>query len=120
MTQPQQVIGREATRDLQTADAISSENVRTVPLVSSGDTITVYSRKGGVTVRIDVKSLGTAGLGESVVVHGPDGRSKLSARVTGFHEAELTDEAPDRVQAFGATSTGNTLNQFSSTGGYAR
>jgi len=120
VTQPQQVIGREATRDLQTADAITADNVRMVPLVSSGETITVFSRKGGVTVRIDVKSLGTAGLGESVVVHGPDGRSKLTARVTGYHEAEITDESPERVQTIGAISGIATQNQFSGTGGYAR
>ena len=71
-------------------------------------------------MNIDVKSLGTAGLGESVVVHGPDGRSKLTARVTGYHEAEITDESPERVQTIGAISGIATQNQFSGTGGYAR
>lgn len=120
-TQPEQVVGREATRDLQTADAITEDNVRTVPLVSSGEMITVYSRKGGVSVRIDVKAMGTAGLGESVVVYGPDGKTKISARVTGYHEAEITDESPDRVPSLGSLPViGTYHNQVSSTGGYAR
>lgn len=121
--QPQQVIGREATRDMTGGEAITSTSVRTVPLVSSGDVITVYSRRGGITVRCDVKAMGTAGLGETVLVqHGSDSRVRLAARVTGYHEATLTDDAGIREEGIGNITSGNVspASINSSSGGLSR
>lgn len=126
LIQPEQVIGREATRDLRAGDAVTTETVRTVPLVNTGETVSLYSRRGGIVVRTEVRSMGTAGQGEYVTVQGPDNRTKLTARVIGFHEVEVVNESADQIRnsdlRFTATDAtgGNLPSQISGTGGYGR
>lgn len=70
--------------------------------------------------------MGTAGQGEYVTVQGPDNRTKLTARVIGFHEVEVVNESADQIRnsdlRFTATDAtgGNLPSQISGTGGYGR
>jgi flagella basal body P-ring formation protein FlgA len=94
LEQPDQAIGKEATRPLRAGEPISDADVRVVPLVRSGDIVTIYSRQRGIVARIEAKATGNGALGDLVEFSTLDRREKLRAQVTGFHEAEVLADNP--------------------------
>lgn len=83
------VIGQETIRALKKGDPITRSDIRNVPLVRSGDIVTVMSRRPGIVIRMEAKSQGDGALGETVTLTLLDRRQKLTAVVTGYHEAEV-------------------------------
>ena len=47
-------------------------------------------RLNGITVTTRMRALATGGLGETIPLSTPDGREKIFAKVTGYHEAEVS------------------------------
>src|SRR5690606_34127807 len=96
---PDQVIGRETTRSLSAGQSLTADDVQNVPLIRTGDIVTVYSRKPGVVVRMEAKARSGGALGDQVILMTLDGREKLQARVTGFHQAEVVGSSSSQSNA---------------------
>jgi len=96
---PDQVIGRETTRSLSAGQSLTADDVQNVPLIRTGDIVTVYSRKPGVVVRMEAKARSGGALGDQVILMTLDGREKLQARVTGFHQAEVVGSSSSQSTA---------------------
>jgi flagella basal body P-ring formation protein FlgA len=112
----EQIVGQEAKKSLRAGEVITAKDVRGVPLIRQGDIVTVYSRSGGIEVRMEAKSRGDGTLGDSVKLISLDGRRELNAKVSGFHEATVIPTAPPAA-APPATGTGiRLLSHESSTG----
>ena len=95
------IVGRETTRALRLGDTIGPDDVQTVPLVRTGDIVTVYSRGKGIVIRMEAKARSGGSMGDSVQLTTLDGREKLRAQVTGFHEAEVVSAdaaAPETIR----------------------
>lgn len=82
--------GQETTRALRAGEPIGTDDLRPIPLIRRGDIVTVLSRRQGITVRMEAKAQGDGSAGQPVTLVSLDGRQKLYARVTGYHEAEVT------------------------------
>ena len=86
----QAAVGRETTRNLRASQPIAAEDIRNVPLVRSNDIVTVYSRRPGISVKRQFKARGDGAFGETVPLVSLDGKQRLSGRVVGFHEVEVS------------------------------
>lgn len=89
-TDPREVLERETRRSIRAGRLLRRDDVRSVPLVRRNDVITLVSRSGAISVASYAKSKDEGGLGDSVRVVTLDGRQTIVARVTGFHEAEIS------------------------------
>ena len=92
------VVGKEATRTLRKGEPIRSGDVRTIPLVRHNDIVTVYCRAPGIVVRRPFKARGEGALGEAIPLVSLDGREKIVATITGYHEAEIVPAGRAAVQ----------------------
>lgn len=85
----QELVGKETRRPIRSGRPIRAADVRAIPLVRSGDVVTVYSRVGRITVRTHMRSQSGGGMGDSVLVVSPDRKRKLQATVVGYREVEV-------------------------------
>jgi flagella basal body P-ring formation protein FlgA len=92
----EQLVGLETTRSLRAGEPLTKDDLRSVPLVRSGDVVTVYSRRGGITVRTEARARGTGAAGEIVSLVSLDGRGKFQGRVTGYHAAQIVAIGEER------------------------
>ncbi|HUG92597.1 MAG TPA: flagellar basal body P-ring formation chaperone FlgA [Planctomycetaceae bacterium] len=92
-TDVERLIGQETAQPIRAGQPVRAGDVRSVPLVRNGDIVTVASRRAGIVVRRPMKARGDGGLGEEILLTTLDGRERLSARVTGFHEAEVGERS---------------------------
>lgn len=90
-TQVEEILGMETARTLRPGQPIQPDDLRKKPYVRSRDLVSVRARQGGVTVQCTMRALGTGGLGEIVTFVNLDGKEKIAARVTGYHEAEVVE-----------------------------
>ena len=88
-TEVERLIDLEMARPVRAGQPVRADEVRSVPLVRSGDIVTVSSRRGGISIRRPMKARGDGALGEEITLTTLDGRERLTARVTGFHEAQV-------------------------------
>jgi flagella basal body P-ring formation protein FlgA len=93
LRQPGELIGKETTTRLRAGRPVRAQDVQAIPLVRSGDIVTVAARSAGITVRRNMKSRGNAAMGETISLTGLDGRQKVLAVVTGPRQAEVVDAA---------------------------
>lgn len=84
------VMGQETKRALRAGEPITAQDIRGIPLIRRGDIVTVVSRLGGITVRMEAKAESEGTLGQPVKLVSLDRRRELVARVAGYHEAEIT------------------------------
>lgn len=101
LTRPEDVIGREATRTLRAGEPLQPDDVQRVPLVRAGDLVTLSVRRPGLSVKRIMKARGHGAEGETVTLVTLDNRETLTARVTGFHEAEPLTAADTTVNVTG-------------------
>jgi flagella basal body P-ring formation protein FlgA len=94
VARPEDAVGRETTRAVRAAEPIDPAAIQTVPLIRSNDIVTVYARQPSVTVKRLMKARGDGAAGDAVTVVTLDGREEISARVTGYHEAEVVGSTP--------------------------
>ena len=84
------VVGREATRQLDPGQPIESGSLQQPLLVRRGETITVTARAAGVHVRTSVKALEDGAYGDAINVETLEkNKQKILARVVGQQQAEV-------------------------------
>ena len=93
-TDVERLIDLELSRPVRAGQPVRADDVRTVPLVRSGDIVTVSSRRGSISIRRPMKARNDGALGEEITLTTLDGRERLTARVTGFHEAQVGVPGP--------------------------
>jgi flagella basal body P-ring formation protein FlgA len=97
LTEIEEAIGKETTRTIRTNELIHPGDIKTVPLVRSNDIVTVYSRRPGISVSRQFKSRSEGALNDTITLVALDGRQRILATVTGFHEAEVVGSNSSRV-----------------------
>ncbi len=98
-----ELVGKETVKNLRAQRPIRTDDVRNIPLVRSNDIVTVSSRRAGITVRREFKAKGTGAKGDTIQLVSLDGRERLLARVTAFHEAEVVDSTTASQPTSGRT-----------------
>ncbi|GAB4150874.1 MAG: hypothetical protein Tsb009_25960 [Planctomycetaceae bacterium] len=91
ITRLEDAVGREAKQSIQKGHVLSSQWLRKVPAVRSNNIVTVYSRRGGITIQRQMRARGNAAIGESVTLVPLKGGSRIVAQVTGLNQAEVRD-----------------------------
>lgn len=98
ISDPRQVIGRELTRNVQQSNIVRNQDLIEVPLIRDGAIVTVYSRRGGISVRREMRARGTGGMGDPVTLIALEGRDRLTATITGYNQAEVNYRPAGEVQ----------------------
>lgn len=85
------VLGREATRQLEPIQPVDSRWLQQPLLVRRNETISIIARAAGVQVRTNAKALEDGIHGDQIIVESLEGkkRNRFTARVSGFQEAEI-------------------------------
>ncbi len=91
ITRMEDVVGMETLHSLNPGNPIQQADVRSKPYVRSRDIVSVYVKVNGITIKTRMRALATGGLGETIPLSTPDGKERIFAKVTGYHEAEVTD-----------------------------
>lgn len=89
ISDPREVIGHELTRTVYQSQPIRGEELIEVPLVRDGAIVTVYSRRGGITVRREMRARGDGSMGDLITLIALEGRDRLTATVTGYNQTEV-------------------------------
>lgn len=84
-----EVIGREAARNIPIGQPIDADYVRSPIVVRRGDVVDLYSRAGGVQVRTKARSREDGGQGDLITVELLSDRQALLTRVCGVQEVEI-------------------------------
>ena len=98
ISDPSKVIGRELTRTVYQSQAIRNQELIQVPLVRNGSIVTVYARRGGISVRREMRARDDGAMGDPVTLVGLKGRDRLTATVTGFNQAEVNYRPAQQMQ----------------------
>jgi len=87
------LVGQQAKRPIARGDSLSTKDVEPVPLIQRNDLVTVWVRRGGISVKGAAKAMETKGYGETVLLKNEASRQEFAAVVTGPRTAEVTGEA---------------------------
>lgn len=87
ITQPQGLIGQETRRSLRAGKPITPQDIRGVPMIRSGELITIYSQVGGIIAQMTAKAAGDGSYGELIQAQSIGSRDRLVVRVAGYHKA---------------------------------
>ncbi len=117
-TSLEDVVGTETIKNIRAQTPIHPEDIRQLPLVKRNDIVAVYARVGDVVVRRYCRSHDEGAKGQYVTLTPIDGKAKVTARVSGFREAEIVLDDPSlqqSIQTVGHVGTVNigTANQLS-------
>lgn len=105
-TDPAQLVGREVQQPIRSGQSIPADAVRVVPLVRSGQFVTVTSRRPGIAIQRVVKAKGDGAAGEVIPLLTLEDHKTVLGRVTGLQEAEIIDgPAPQPAGAVGNDSS---------------
>jgi flagella basal body P-ring formation protein FlgA len=96
------VIGKAAKRPLRSGATVSARDVGAAMVIKAGDTITVTYDYDGVSLSLQGKAMGSAGVGETISVLNPASKKVLQAVVTGAGEAAVGPTA-DALKAARST-----------------
>jgi len=84
-----QVLGMQARRSIQADAIIQQSHVRAPLQVERGETVTVFARTAGITVRTYAIARQDGALGDLVQVQTLDSKDRFTARVSGRRELEV-------------------------------
>lgn len=98
ITDPRLVIGRELTRTVHQSNVMRSQDLMEVPLVRDNAIVTVYARRGGISVKREMRARGTGGMGDSITLIALEGRDRLAATITGYNQAEVNYRPASEIQ----------------------
>ncbi len=98
ITDPRLVIGRELTRTVYQSHVMRSQDLMEVPLIRDGAIVTVYARRGAISVRREMRAQGTGGMGDPITLVALEGRDRLTATVTGYNQAEVNYRPANEIQ----------------------
>lgn len=90
-TDPSQLIGTEVLKTLRPQEPITGDQVRKSPLVRSNEIVTVSVNVAAFSVSRQFKARHDAAMGESVTLTTLDGKETLTATVSGYRTAILSD-----------------------------
>jgi flagella basal body P-ring formation protein FlgA len=89
-----EVIGKEAARNISAGQVLDSQYVRSPILVRRGDVVDLYARAAGVQVSTKARARDEGSHGDLIDVELLTDRRKLLARVCGIQEVEVLAAAP--------------------------
>ncbi len=92
LTDPAQVLGTEATRDIAPGTVLQAQMFRMMPMVKAGEEVTVTVRAGGLTIVTTGVARGAGALGQVIRVQNRETKSDFLARVTGPNQVEIRME----------------------------
>jgi flagellar basal body P-ring formation protein FlgA len=111
------VVGKEAVRNIPIGQTLDGNFVHPPLLVRAGEVVTVFGRNGGILVRMPARAREDGGAGDLVSVESLLDRQSFLARVSALHEVEVfagatttapADASSGNRQSFAAART--TLN----------
>jgi len=94
---PEMVIGMAAKRALRAGATVSARDVGAAQVIKSGDIITVLFEADGVSLALQGKAMGAAGVGESLAVQNLASKKIIQAMVTGPGQA-VVGPAADQMK----------------------
>lgn len=94
---PDMVIGMAAKRALRAGATVSARDVGTAQVVRNGDIITVVFEAEGISLSLQGKAMGAAGVGESLSVQNVASKKVIQATVTGPGQA-VVGPAADQMK----------------------
>ncbi len=89
-----QCTGQQAATDLRPGVVMTSQLVDAVPLVKSGELVTVNLTRGTVQLRTVARAMEQGALGQTIKVRNENTRDMLDVTITGPQEARLGDAPP--------------------------
>lgn len=89
LTSIESAAGQQARRAIRAEAMVSSSSLRAPVLVRRGETVSVYARTGGVTVRTFAAAKQDGALGDLIQVESTSSRERYAARVSGRRELEV-------------------------------
>ena len=84
-----QVVGKEAQRNLTPGQTLDPASVRAPLLVHNGEVVTCYGRNAGIVVRLPARARENGGQGDLITVESLMDRRAILARVCGLQEVEV-------------------------------
>ena len=90
----EQVLGREAARNIAAGQPLDAQYVRLPLMVHRGDVVELYSRSGGIQVHTRARAREEGSVGDLINVELLSNRKALLARVSGLQEVEILGAAP--------------------------
>jgi len=98
ISDPRSVIGRELTRTVYQSNVVRSQDLIEVPLVRDNAIVTVIARRGAISVKREMLSRGTGGMGDPITLIALEGRERLTATITGYNQAEVNYRPENAIQ----------------------
>ncbi len=92
LSDPAPLMGQQAKRPVNRGEQLSTKDVEPVPLVQRNDLVTVWVRRGGVSVKGAAKAIGTASYGQPVTLKNDASNQTFTAIVTGPRTAEVSGD----------------------------
>jgi flagella basal body P-ring formation protein FlgA len=89
-----QCVGQQAATELRPGQTMTSQLVDAVPLVRSGQLVTISVTRGTVHLRAVARAMEQGALGQTIKVRNENTRDLLDVTITGPQEARLGDPAP--------------------------
>ena len=94
---PDMVIGMAAKRALRAGASVSARDIGAAQVIKMGDIITVVYESEGVSLALQGKAMGSAGVGEALAVQNTASKKIIQAMVTGPGQA-IVGPAADRMK----------------------
>jgi flagellar basal body P-ring formation protein FlgA len=92
------VIGQAAKRPLRAGAPVLPHDVGSAQVIKSGDVVTVNYEAEGIKLTLDGKSMGSAGVGDSLAVQNTQSKKIVQAIVTGPGQA-VVGPAADEIKS---------------------
>ena len=112
-------IGQRLKQPLRTGEPLEPKMLDQIPLIRSGDIVSLTVRLRGISVQTPTKAQGGGGLGDKVTLVSLDRREMFEARITGFQQAEMstrvqpTAVTPPQFDRLPSTPPGNRFHPLS-------
>lgn len=95
----EQVVGQQAARELKPGTVLTTRLVEAMPLVKSGQLVTVIASQGAVRVRTVARALDNGAYGQAIRVKNEATRDIVRVTVTGPQQATVTVSDDERLVA---------------------
>jgi flagella basal body P-ring formation protein FlgA len=110
----EEVIGKEATRNLMPGKALDKAHIQAQRLVKRDEEVKVMSRAPGVLVEVDAKALEDGAAGDVITVATLADKQKISARVVGWRRLDVFATSPQYPSDSSRSRTAGTANAAAS------
>jgi flagella basal body P-ring formation protein FlgA len=97
-TDADQVIGQAAKRPLREGAVVQARDIGAAMVIKAGDIVTVTYDAGGVSLSLQGKAMGAAGVGEPLAVQNTSSKKVVQTLVTGPGEA-VVGPAADQLKS---------------------